>query len=386
MFPRLPKLPRRVLLAVAYVYCLLIMVNRLSDVRQETEDQWEALRQDFVARAARVRAGCSSNPPRPSKLQQHALDAAHVSAHLSTHYHNMHLKAALKDIIYLPKHNLSWCLVPKVASTSWCKALLDLQGITGDEYSYPPLQVVLRQAFRPVEPSRVNTTINASLKFLFVRHPFQRLVSAFRNKLEDSNLQEDGAYFYKNYGRRIVQRFRKSKLDVRSVQANEEIKTLGQGELSGKKGQGIDGVGGKGEIKKDFIKTEEKIEEDYVEYRKEPTFEEYVDYLIDTDVDSYDEHWKPISRHCHVCEFPFDYIIRYENFSDEIKYLVRVLQEGGRLPAKFHLQWENRGGTDEDTTARYLSQVTQHKLWLLYEKYHQDFLYFGYTIDDYIRS
>nr|XP_053635326.1 carbohydrate sulfotransferase 11-like [Cherax quadricarinatus] len=129
----------------------------------------------------------------------------------------------------------------------------------------------------------------------------------------------------------------------------------------------------------------EKEEDEYTEFRKEPTFEEYVDYLLNTDVDSYDEHWKPISRLCHVCEFNFDYIIKYENFKEEINYFVEMLKESGRLPTKFHLQWKNRGGTDRETTTKYLSQVSQHKRWLLYEKYYEDFLYFGYTLEDHVR-
>lgn len=262
---------------------------------------------------------------------------------------------------------------------------------------------------RPVDPKRVNQTINTSLRFLFVRHPFQRLVSAYRNKLEDSFTLEDGAYFYKNYGRSIVQRFRSSKrkaaasgvesvggaannfvdkkreaadkTNVQSVNNNDGgTKTPEEKRLAEDRGQG------RGENRRgmeNLINTED----DNSEYKREPTFQEYVDYLVNTDVENYDEHWKPISLQCNMCEFDFDYIIKYENFKEEIDYLVGVLQESGRLPMGFHLQWENRGGTDaQATTQKYLRLVSQDKLQLLYEKYHYDFMYFGYTMDGYIEK
>ena len=194
-----------------------------------------------------------------------------------------------------------------------------------------------------LDPQRVNKTISPSIKFLFVRHPFDRLVSAFRNKLEDSDAQEDGQYFYKHYGRRIVQKFRQNtKWDKRMEDANVESV-----------------------------------------YSKEPTFPEFVDYLLHTDPMEYDEHWRPVALHCHVCQFHFDYIIKYEHFEEEINFLVEMLQEGGRLPQSFHLTWENRGGTDKDTTIRYLKQVSKEQIMQLFDKYRLDFLYFGYNTEGY---
>ncbi|KAG7177070.1 carbohydrate sulfotransferase 11-like [Homarus americanus] len=373
MFPRLAKFPRRIILTCVYMYCLLF-IHRLNDVHEESKALKVAHLKTIHARAAQVEAGCASFPPSLTKLQQHANDAAKVSPNLAAHYTGLHLKAALKNIIYIKKHNISWCLVPKVASTSWAQALLALRGQLGNEYSDPPLQVVLREAFKMIDPTRVNQTINSSLKFLFVRHPFQRLVSAYRNKLEDSYTEQDGSYFYKNYGRSIVQKFRKSRKKITVATKLTPVGGKNQGDQNNDN-EILDA--------ENVMKTEE--EEEYVEFKREPSFEEYVDYLINTDVESYDEHWKPIFLQCQVCDFHYDYIIKYENFKQEIDTFVEMLQETDRLPRRFILQWENRGGTDEKTTTEYLSQVSQHKVWLLYQKYRQDFLYFGYTMGNYTK-
>ena len=43
-----------------------------------------------------------------------------------------------------------------------------------------------------------------------VRHPFERLLSAYRDKLENTNVgaEHGTAHFYQKYGSRIVQKYR----------------------------------------------------------------------------------------------------------------------------------------------------------------------------------
>ena len=41
---------------------------------------------------------------------------------------------------------------------------------------------------------------------------------------------------------------------------------------------------------------------------KRPTFEQFVDYLLRTDVSEYNDHWIPIWLHCRICLMEFDVI------------------------------------------------------------------------------
>ena len=41
-------------------------------------------------------------------------------------------------------------------------------------------------------------------RFLIARHPFARIVSAYRNKIEDKERSHDGLYFFKTYSSKII--------------------------------------------------------------------------------------------------------------------------------------------------------------------------------------
>ena len=39
-----------------------------------------------------------------------------------------------------------------------------------------------------------------------------------------------------------------------------------------------------------------------------PSFEQFVDYLLRTDVADYNDHWIPIWLHCRICQMEYDAI------------------------------------------------------------------------------
>ena len=86
-----------------------------------------------------------------------------------------------------------------------------------------------------------------SLKFYFVRHPFERLVSCYRDKFENG-LKTD--YIFKTFNPTII----KSK------------------------------------------------------HPNRPTFVEFVEYLIRTPIEQYNDHWLPNWIHCQICTQNYDII------------------------------------------------------------------------------
>ncbi|CAG0889053.1 unnamed protein product [Cyprideis torosa] len=172
--------------------------------------------------------------------------------------------------------NLSWCPIYKSGSTSWLHIFSNLAGVD-EEYiqnSGKQISEIARAIYPSIEaPEAKEILANSDLRFLIVRHPFIRLLSAYRDKLEDMrHRHEDGTeYFYRSYGRKIVQKYR---------QHTEQHQ------------------------------------------RDEPTFPEFVQYLIDTDSVYFDDHWMPYYLFCTPCLVNYDVIMKLETVDEDQRYLL----------------------------------------------------------------
>ena len=152
--------------------------------------------------------------------------------------------------------------------------------------------------------------------FLISRHPLTRLASAYRNKLQPGSRTTE--YFIKEYAWLISSTARGS------WKAGDP----------------------------------------------DPTFPEFVKYLIKIPMHHFDEHWMPIALRCRVCQLNYDFILHYE----VLQFLRDVnITEDVRLP------WENRGGGDIDS---YYQNISREDMDGLYKKYEADFLMFGYSIEN----
>jgi len=81
-----------------------------------------------------------------------------------------------KTIMHLAKFSLLYCWVHKAASSSWNKIFFQLVGKTKvKEHNLHEAAAF----FRP-PAHQLSSLITSSLVFVVVRHPFERLVSAFR--------------------------------------------------------------------------------------------------------------------------------------------------------------------------------------------------------------
>ena len=61
-------------------------------------------------------------------------------------------------------------------------------------------------------------------------------------------------------------------------------------------------------------KYQQKFPKNPLFMKKEPSFVEFVEYLIKTPVTKYDEHWRPQFLLCPPCHFKFDVIVKMETF------------------------------------------------------------------------
>ncbi|KAK7074936.1 Carbohydrate sulfotransferase 11, partial [Halocaridina rubra] len=125
-------------------------------------------------------------------------------------------------------------------------------------------------------PDAIKHRLRTYKKFLFVRHPIERVLSAFRNKFEKN--YTSSAYFKKRFGVKIIKKYR-------SGIYPEEVPETG------------DGV----------------------------KFSEFISYLIDTKPENLNEHWAPVSSMCHPCHVRYHIIGKYETLAADAEYILRLV-------------------------------------------------------------
>lgn len=109
-----------------------------------------------------------------------------------------HCKTRMCPIIIDEQKVLFFCFIPEVASTLVKRFFLNISDIVlSDEVkgNKTALNLVANNRLRRISPMYYpSTTINRFFKIIFVRHPFDRLVMAFRSTAEPP--REEVSYFY----------------------------------------------------------------------------------------------------------------------------------------------------------------------------------------------
>ena len=126
---------------------------------------------------------------------------------------NMKKIKAYTNVAVDDKHKLLYCYVPKVGCTSW-KVKLSLMSdkVTGGSpvLNTHPSPVDSRgglakygiKMLSTYTPEQIKYRLENYFKFIFVRHPMERLVSAYRSKFEKrKDNKVEYPWFYGTYGK-----------------------------------------------------------------------------------------------------------------------------------------------------------------------------------------
>lgn len=228
------------------------------------------------------------------------------------------------------RFQLLYCEVPKVGCSNWKRVLMVLGGRARSTQDIPHDAAHYSNQLRRLDSydrAGIAERLRSYTKVLFVREPFERLVSAFRDKFESPN-----SYYHPVFGRAIISRYRVNA-------TGSALKT----------GAGV-------------------------------TFREFVQYLLDVQKPvGMDIHWERIGQLCSPCLIQYNFIGKFESLQEDANFLLRSIGAPDNLTFP---DFKDRNPLAERTSSRitleYFSQLNSTERQKVFEFYLRDYLMFSY--------
>lgn len=229
------------------------------------------------------------------------------------------------------KHKLLYCEVPKVGCSNSKRVLMVLQGLASSTGEIQHDEVHYGNHLKRLDSFNqkgIIRRLKTYTKVLFLREPFERLVSAFRDKFESPN-----SYYHPVFGKPIISRYR-------SNATQYALRT----------GAGV-------------------------------TFKEFIQYLLDVHRPvGMDIHWEPVGRLCSPCLLDYDFIGKFETLEEEANFLLRSIGAPSNLTfPSFKDRNPNAERTTSEITRRYFAQLNVTERQRTYDFYYMDYLMFNYS-------
>ena len=231
------------------------------------------------------------------------------------------LSYLLKHLVVDDRTRLLYCYAPKVGCANWKRVFSILYGNYNSVENISTVKHSSMKLLSSYSDDEVSYRLKNYFKFMFVRHPMDRLLSAFRNKFG-----EHFRDFELKYGVHIVKNFR----------PNPPAQPRGD----------------------------------------DVTFSEFLTYVASTQNHELNEHWSPYTDLCQPCFVNYDYVGQFEFLEDDAMFLLNVLN----LDKVVHYPKKQRyySALSEEEKAAYFESVPFTVLQDVINKFALDFQLFGY--------
>ena len=185
------------------------------------------------------------------------------------------------------KHKAVYCEVPKSACTSWKTFMANITGkvepkdqkrlyqLVHDTKYHPKIGIKHLDSYTPAERKYILRTY---YKFLVVRNPYTRLLSAYNNKFKGEAVQS--SWYHEHVGTYIVNRYR------------------------------------------NHGKTVEKVKGDDVSFKE---LVEMISNPNDHNPHRYDDHFWRVQDSCYPCLVDYDYIAKVETMEHDSEVIIKKL-------------------------------------------------------------
>lgn len=164
-------------------------------------------------------------------------------------------------------------------------------------------------------------------KFMVVRHPLERLLSAYRDKF--TSVTDHNVHFHLKYGRRIVRKFR------------------------------------------------HKPSRKSLKYGHDVTFREFVQYIVsERGSEDFNPHWRPFTQLCYPAHIHYDFTGKFETLNKDMRF---VLHRMDPAACPLHFPELLHKPTSHHYVHEYFANISASDMTKLYTIYKNDFLLYGYA-------
>ena len=187
------------------------------------------------------------------------------------------------------------------------------------------------------------------MNFMFTRHPFSRILSSYRNKLDPNSTFERAYHWQAEFGEKIIKLYR---YNIDELRVRE---------------------------KKNRNKHEHVVSPGY-----DLTFSEFVRYLGDEKNKESrffnNIHWVDVNRVCSPCSVRYDVIGKLETIEDDAKYILKLANVDDIVDFPSPDISSPTYSFKKDILEQYLEDVPAEYVRDLYKRYLLDFELFGYEL------